>query len=145
MSRGLSSTVGLVTGHEATDKAGSAVNWESLSRAVDTLVILMGLRNLPAIVERLLKAGKSPDTPVAVVCQGSLPEQVTLVSRLGQVVEEVEAHGLQPPAIIVVGEVVRLRERICWLEEPGGAVREVGREALVDHVQIPPIVRNSET
>lgn len=115
--RGLSSSVGLVTGHEATDKAGLTVNWEALSRAVDTLVVLMGLKNLPAIVERLLKAGKSPDTPVAVVCQGSLPEQVTLVSRLGRVVEEVEAHELQPPAVIVVGEVVQLRERILHIIE----------------------------
>ena len=116
--RCFSSAVGLVTGHEAGDKARPAINWEALSQAVDTLVILMGLGNLSAIVERLLKAGRSHDTPVAVICEGSLPEQVTLVSTLGQVVEEVEALQLQPPAIIVVGEIVRLRERIRWFEEP---------------------------
>jgi uroporphyrinogen III methyltransferase/synthase len=104
--------VGIVTGHEAPDKQGAVVNWDMLSRAVDTLVILMGLGNLPVIVERLLEAGKCPDTPVAVICQGSLPEQVTLISTLGQVVPEAEMMRLRPPAVIVVGEVVRLRERM---------------------------------
>jgi uroporphyrinogen III methyltransferase/synthase len=110
--RGVSSSVGIVTGHEAPDKQGAVVNWDMLSRAVDTLVILMGLGNLPVIVERLLEAGKCPDTPVAVICQGSLPEQVTLISTLGQVVPEAEMMRLRPPAVIVVGEVVRLRERM---------------------------------
>lgn len=108
--RGVSSSVAIVTGHEASDKSESVVNWGALSRAVDTLVILMGLRNLPDIVAQLLKADKHPDTPVAVICHGSLPEQVTLISTLRQVAEEVEGHTLQPPAIIVVGEVVRVRE-----------------------------------
>ncbi len=115
--RGLSSSVGIVTGHEAPGKPGAVVNWDALSRAVDTLVILMGLGNLPVIVERLLQAGKRPDTPVAVICQGSLPEQVTLVSTLDRVVEEVEICGFQPPAIAIVGEVVRLRERMGWFAE----------------------------
>ena len=123
--RCLSSAVGIVTGYETVDKAGVTVNWEALSQAVDTLVILMGIRNLSVIVEHLLKVGKSQDTPVAVICQGSLPEQATLVSTLGQVVEEVGARGFQPPAIIVVGEVVRLRERIRWFEEPASAARKV--------------------
>jgi len=109
--RGLSSSVAIVTGHEVPDKQRTAVNWGMLSQAVDTLVILMGLGNLPVIVERLLEAGKCPETPVAVICQGSLPEQVTLVSTLGQVVPEAETMKLRPPAVIVVGEVVRLRER----------------------------------
>lgn len=110
--RHLSATVGIVTGHEASDKAGPTVNWRNLSRAVDTLVILMGLGNLPTIVEQLLEAGKSADTPVAVICQGTLPSQVTLTSTLGQVVEGAAVNGLEPPAIVVVGEIVRLRERL---------------------------------
>ncbi|MER3458449.1 MAG: uroporphyrinogen-III C-methyltransferase [Chloroflexota bacterium] len=114
--RCLSSAVGIVTGHEAWDKPGPAVNWDALSRAVDTLVILMGLKNLPLIAERLLKSGKPVDTPVAVICRGSLPEQVTVVSTLSQIGAEVETSGLQPPAVIVVGEVVRLREKIRWFD-----------------------------
>ena len=115
--RRLSSAVGIVTGHEVAGKARSAVDWEALSRGADTLVVLMGMRNLPLIVQRLLKAGRSPETPVAIVCHGSLPDQVTLVSTLGEVAEEVRDHGLQPPAIVVVGEVVRLRETMRWVEE----------------------------
>ncbi|GMR10782.1 MAG: hypothetical protein BMS9Abin28_1605 [Anaerolineae bacterium] len=108
--RRLSSAVAIVTGHEVAGKARSSVDWEALSRGADTLVVLMGMRNLPLIVQRLLKAGKSPETPVAVVCHGSLPDQVTLVSTLGEVAAEVSDQSLQPPAIVVVGEVVRLRE-----------------------------------
>jgi len=115
--RRLSSSVGIVTGHEVAGKERSSVDWEALSRGADTLVILMGMRNLPHIVQRLLKAGRSPETPVAVVCRGSLPDQVTLVSTLGEVAEEVRDHGLQPPAIVVVGEVVRLREKMPPVEE----------------------------
>ena len=115
--RGLSSSVGIVTGHEAPNKPGPEVNWDLLAQAVDSLVILMGLKNLPIIVERLLKAGKRGDTPIAVICRGSLPEQSTLVSTLSQVVREVETHGLEPPALIVVGEVVRLRESMGWFQE----------------------------
>lgn len=115
--RGLSSSVGIVTGHEASDKGNEAVRWDLLAHAVDTLVILMGLGNLPSIVERLLEAGKSPHTPVAVIGQGSLPEQRALVSTLAQVVLEVQARQLQPPAVILVGEVAQLRERISWFEE----------------------------
>ena len=114
--RRFSSAVGIVTGHEVPDKPGSAVNWEALSRAVDTLVVLMGMRNLPAIVERLLRAGKSQETPVALVSLGTLPTQKTLVSSLGRVVEEAKARGLQPPAVIVIGEVVRLQELLAWVE-----------------------------
>ena len=114
--RGLSSSVGIVTGHEAPSKLNEAVHWDLLAHAVDTLVILMGLGNLPFIVERLLKAGKSPHTPVAVIGQGSLPEQVVLVSTLAQVVQDVQARQPRPPAVILVGEVARLRKSIGWFE-----------------------------
>lgn len=110
--RGVSSSAAIVTGHEASDKPKSGVNWGALSQAVDTLVILMGLKNLPLIVARLLKAGKPADTPVAVIYRGTLPEQITLVSTLGQVVKQVESREFQSPVVIVVGQVVRLRERI---------------------------------
>ncbi len=123
--RGLSSSVGIVTGHEAPNKLNEAVHWDLLAHAVDTLVILMGLGNLPFIVERLLQAGKSPHTPVAVIGQGSLPEQVALVSTLAQVVQDVQACQLRPPAVILVGEVARLRERMGWFERLAPATREM--------------------
>lgn len=112
--RSVSSSVAIITGHETPDKANSAVRWDLLGEAVDTLVILMGLKNLPTIVDRLLQAGKSADTPIAVISRGTLPDQMTIVSTLGQVVDE--ACELQPPALIVVGKVVRLRENLAPFE-----------------------------
>jgi uroporphyrinogen III methyltransferase/synthase len=112
--RYLSSAVGIVTGHEASDKRGPSVKWGELGRAVDTLVILMGVGNLPAIVERLLEGGKSGDTPVALIRLGTLPRQEVLTCNLAEVVGK--AQGFEPPAVIVVGEVVRLREEAGWFE-----------------------------
>ena len=113
----MASAVGRVTGQEAAGK-GSTVEWEGRSRGADTLVVRMGMRRLPLIVERRLKAGRGPEAPVAVVCRGSLPDQVTLVSVLSRVVEEVLHDGLQAPAVIVVGEVVRLRAELRRADEP---------------------------
>ncbi len=110
--RRLSSSVALVTGHEAQANEGPGVAWDQLGRSPGTLVILMGLRNLPGLVQRLVEAGRPADTPVAVISNASLPEQRTVVSTLGRVVEEVRAARLDPPAVIVVGAVVALRERL---------------------------------
>ncbi len=112
-----SATVGIVTGHEASPKDGPGVNWAELSHTVDTLVILMGLGNLPFIVERLLASHMNADTPVAVISQGTLPVQETLISTLGEVAEQVQRCGLRSPAVVVVSEVVRFRESISWFEE----------------------------
>ena len=75
--RRLSSSFAVITGHEAKGKSG--INWEKLATAVDTLVFLMGMKNLPEIVARLIEHGRSPDTPVAVIREGTTPEQETVV------------------------------------------------------------------
>ena len=77
--------------------------------AVDTLVVLMGLRRLPEIVERLLAAGRAGETPSAVVSNGSLPSQQVVTATLAELPAAVAGAGLSPPAIIVIGDVVRLR------------------------------------
>jgi siroheme synthase len=107
--RRLSSSFAVVTGHCATGE----VDWDRLATAVDTLVVLMGLRRLPEIVERLLAAGRAADTPAAVVENGSLPGQRVVASSLAELPAAVARAGLSPPAVIVVGDVVRL------LREPG--------------------------
>ena len=112
--RRLSSSFAVITGHEARGKSG--INWEKLATAVDTLVFLMGMKNLPDIVPRLIEHGRSPDTPVAVIREGTTPEQETVVGRLKDIVARVKEHHLTPPAVIVVGEVVRLRERLRWFD-----------------------------
>jgi uroporphyrin-III C-methyltransferase/precorrin-2 dehydrogenase/sirohydrochlorin ferrochelatase len=103
--RRVSSSFAVVTGHCATGE----VDWDRLALAVDTLVVLMGLRRLPEIVERLLAAGRPGDTPAAVVGNGSLPDQRVVTSTLAELPAAVALAGVSPPAIIVIGDVVRLR------------------------------------
>jgi len=114
--RGLASSFAVITGHQAPSKGSSSINWEKLATAVDTLVFLMGMKNLPEIVAQLIEHGRSPDTPVAVIKEGATPEQETVVGRLGDIVAKAEEHHLAPPAVIVVGEVVKLREKLRWFD-----------------------------
>lgn len=113
--RGLSSSFAVVTGHQACE-AGSSVNWAALATAVDTLVILMGLKNLPAIVRGLLGAGRSPETPVAIVRWGTTIEQKTVIGNLADIVDK--SRGLKPPVVVVIGQVVNLAEKLRWFEVP---------------------------
>jgi uroporphyrinogen III methyltransferase/synthase len=114
--RGMASALGIVTGHEDPAKTESSLNWQGLAQGLDTLVFLMGVSNLPAIVERLLAHGRMPETPVAVIHRGTTPHQRTVVGTLGDIVRKVEEAGLAAPAVIVVGEVVGLRDRLRWFD-----------------------------
>ena len=113
--RGEAAAIAFVTGHEAGDKSDGAVDWDALARAAATLVIYMSVTRLGDVVARLLAAGRSPKTPVAVVEHGTLAEQRTIAGTLTDIVERVRAAGVTPPALTVVGEVVRLRELLDWL------------------------------
>ena len=106
----------VVTGHNDPTSAREAIDWAALATAVDTLVILMGMRNLPDIVSRIRAGGRAAETPVAAVMQATTPRQRTVVSTLGRIVEDVAAAGLAAPAAIVIGEVVRLRRELEWFE-----------------------------
>ncbi|HXG41624.1 MAG TPA: uroporphyrinogen-III C-methyltransferase [Dehalococcoidia bacterium] len=114
--RGLSSSLAIVTGHEDAAKAGSSLRWDRLATAADTLVVLMGTRTLSELVERLLAHGRPADTPVAVVRWGTTPEQEVVTGTLADIVPRVEKAGLRPPTVVVVGQVVRLRQRLLWFE-----------------------------
>jgi len=114
--RGLASSLAVITGHEDPGKADSSINWAKLATAVDTLVFLMGMQNLPEIVKKLIEHGRPPKTPIAVIAEGTKPAQKTVVGELDNIVARVKEHNLSPPAIIVVGEVVRLREKLDWFE-----------------------------
>ncbi len=114
--RGLSSSFAVVTGHEDPSKPSSSIAWEKLATGVDTLVFLMGMQNLPKIVAKLVEHGRPPNTPIAVIKDGTRPEQKTVVGSLKDIVAKVKEHGLNPPAVIVVGEVVRLREKLRWFD-----------------------------
>ncbi len=114
--RTLASSFAVVTGHEDPTKIDSSINWEKLATGVDTLVFLMGMQNLPEIVTKLVEHGRAIDTPVAVVKEGTRPQQKTIVGTLRDIVSRVKENALTPPAIVVVGEVVKLRETIRWFD-----------------------------
>jgi uroporphyrinogen III methyltransferase/synthase len=115
--RKYTSTVAIITGHEDPTKPTSQIQWDKISTAVGTLVFLMGVKNIPKIVQSLLAHGRSPDTPAAVIRCGTTSNQQTVVSNLADIVQKVEKEGIRPPAILIVGEVVYLREKLNWFEK----------------------------
>jgi uroporphyrinogen III methyltransferase/synthase len=115
--RSLASSFAVVTGHEDPSKDGSSVDWGRLASSVDTLVCLMGMGNIEKIVTEIISGGKSPDTPIALVQHGTTPRQRTVVGTLATIVKRVERAGLKPPVVIVVGNVVALRERLAWFDK----------------------------
>ena len=129
--RKFASSFAVVTGHEAR-KGKSAVDWGKLATAVDTLVILMGLHNLPAIVAKLIAHGRSPETPAAVIRRGTTYEQETVIGTLADIVEK--SASLKAPTLIVVGEVVELRNRLNWFSADTKSreeIRSSGEEEFI--------------
>ncbi len=112
--RGLSSAVALVTGHEDPGKE-PAVDWPALAAFPGTLVLYMGVRQLPRIVESLLAAGRSPSEPAAVLEAGTLPGQRTVSGTLATIAQEARLQDVRPPAITVVGPVAALAPVLSWL------------------------------
>jgi uroporphyrinogen III methyltransferase/synthase len=114
--RQLASNVIFTTGYEYPTKEEPAVYWSELARAGSTLVILMAARQLRSSMEKLMAAGLAAQTPVAIIRWGTRAAQETIVGEIGTIADKAAAQHLQPPAIAVVGEVVRLRERLNWFE-----------------------------
>ena len=114
--RNYASSVAFVTGHSAALRPDSNINWEHLATAVDTLVIYMGVAHLHQIVERLITHGRNPQTPVSLVRVGTTPQQQVVQGTLEDIVQRVEAAQLKSPAVIVIGEVNRLRQQLRWFD-----------------------------
>lgn len=108
----------VVTGHEDPTKGESSIRWDKLATAVDTLVFLMGVENLPYITKQLVAHGRPADTPASVIRWGTKPEQETLVTTVGEAAAAVVKSGLKPPAIFIVGDVVNLRDKLAWFDKP---------------------------
>lgn len=125
--RRYSASFAVVTGHKDPSQVARETRWDQLASAVDTLVILMGMRNLPDLIPRLMAAGKPAETPAAAVMNGTLPEQRVVVSTLAGLVDAVSEAGLGAPATVIVGDVVRLRAELGWWE----TAPLFGRRALV--------------
>lgn len=115
--RDFNSSFSIITGHERPEKTESSIRWDRLATATETLIFLMGVSNLPFIVEQLTQHGRDADTPVALVRWGTRVEQEALVGTLADIVQKVEENRFRSPAIIIVGEVVKLREKLSWFEK----------------------------
>ena len=114
--RKVAASFAVITGHEDPTRPHSGINWKGLATGVDTLIFLMGVENLKNITARLVENGRPADTPAALVRWGTHPEQRTLVTTLGNAYDDVQKAQLKPPAIFIVGNVVRLRDQLNWFE-----------------------------
>lgn len=115
--RDITTSFAVITGHEDPTKNETTIHWDHLAQSHGTLVFLMGMANLPLIAQKLMENGKKPTTPVAIIQWGTRPEQRTLVGQLDTISTEVQKHGFSNPSIIIVGEVVSLREKLQWFEK----------------------------
>ena len=102
-----------MTGHEEIDKGRPGVDWRGLAGSSDALVIYMGLHNLEAITSELQVGGLAASTPSAVIQQGTVLGQRTLLAPLGELAERARLEGFTSPAIVVIGEVVAQRVEVC--------------------------------
>jgi len=114
--RHVTTSVAFVTGHENPDKESSDIDWERLSLGSGTIVFYMGVKNLPQITSSLIKHGRLPETPVALVRWGTRPEQQILTGTLANIAELARKAAFKAPAITIVGEVVSLREKLRWFD-----------------------------
>ena len=115
--RGVASSLAVVTGHEDPTKGESSVDWPALAKAVDTIVILMGVERAEEIAGELIAGGRSPDTLVACVSRATTADQTTLVTTLGRLAEDMRAHGVAAPTVLTVGEVAALHPKLAWFEQ----------------------------
>lgn len=115
--RDFASSVTFITGHEDPKKEQSAHNWEALAQSNSTLVFFMGVKNLARITRNLIQNGLDPQTPAALIRWGTTCEQQSLVAPLTEISRQAAEQGVKPPALLVVGRVVELRDTLNWFEK----------------------------
>jgi uroporphyrinogen III methyltransferase/synthase len=112
-----SSSLAIVPGYEDESKKESTIQWEKLSTGVGTIVFLMAVKNIALVCKRLMENGRNPETPVAVIRWGTRSNQTTIVGNLKNIPDLVKERDIKPPAVMVVGDVVKLRENLNWYEK----------------------------
>ncbi|WP_112815649.1 uroporphyrinogen-III C-methyltransferase [Ensifer sp.] len=118
--REVNHAVTFLTGHDSSGLVPDRINWQGIASGSPVIVMYMAMKHIGAIAANLMAAGRSPDEPVAFVCNAATAEQTVLETTLSRAEADVTASGLQPPAIVVVGEVVRLRASLDWIGALGG-------------------------
>jgi uroporphyrin-III C-methyltransferase / precorrin-2 dehydrogenase / sirohydrochlorin ferrochelatase len=126
--RGITQDFAVVSAHLDPSKPGASVDWESLAKGPGTLVLLMAVAHLEAISRELIKRGRAGTTPVAVIRDGTMPTQQVLTSTLRQVAADAARHEVKPPAVVVIGDVVGLRDQLGagLAGELSGAANDAG-------------------
>jgi uroporphyrin-III C-methyltransferase len=122
--RDINSAVTFVTGHNSNGAVPDRLDWAAIARGAPVLVLYMALKHLPHIVARLLGAGRRRDEPAAVVSKATTPAQRILVSTLGEIAAAAAAAAIEAPAIVVIGETIRLRDRLDWQDAATGRAGE---------------------
>jgi uroporphyrin-III C-methyltransferase len=129
--REINSAVTFLTGHDAAGSMPVGVDWPAIAKGSPVIVLYMALKHLAPIADALIAAGRHKDEPVAVVSDATLPRQRVLETRLGDCAPAAQAAGMEPPAVVVIGEVVTLRSGLDWL----GAL--TGRRLIADPLHRP--------
>lgn len=126
--RDYSGSFAFITGHRRSPESED-IHWKSLAEGIDTIAIYMGVKNLPFICEQLLHNGRDEKTPVAVIHWGTISKQQTVTGTLYNIVEKAKQHKIKNPSMIVIGEVVKLREQLAWFEQLADEEHVMIREA----------------
>lgn len=116
--RDYATSFAIVTGHGRAQKGQDFLNWDALSH-IDTIAFYMGVGNIEHITARLIEHGKSNETPVAVIEWGTTEKQRTIIGTLESIPKQIKQEAIQNPAMILVGDVVNVREDIAWFKEKG--------------------------
>ena len=122
--RDVNHTVTFLTGHDQTGLVPDRINWDAVAKGSPVIVMYMAMKHMEAIANSLMQAGRSADEPLAFVCNAATQAQTVLETTIGTAAADAESAGIEPPAIVVVGEVVRLRTGLDWLGALAGRVLE---------------------
>ena len=120
--RDTNQVVTFLTGHDQNGLVPDAIDWEAVAKGSPVIVMYMAMKHISGIAESLIDAGRHPDEPLAFVCNAATKEQSVLETTIGAAARDAEAAGIEPPAIVVVGQVVRLRAGLDWLGALTGRV-----------------------
>ncbi|WP_083841545.1 uroporphyrinogen-III C-methyltransferase [Pseudovibrio sp. FO-BEG1] len=114
--RGVNQAVTFLTGHDQNGVAPDQLDWDALAKGSPVIVMYMAMKHISLITEKLMNGGRSAAEPVAVICNATQQHQQVLETTLGSCADDIAKSGLKPPAIVVVGDVVNLREQLNWIE-----------------------------
>ena len=113
--RDINQSVTFLTGHDHTGEMPTALDWDGIAKGSQVIVMYMAMKHLHGITKKLMDAGRDPEEGAAVICNASTPRQEVLTSTLAHIADDAHNSNMEPPAIVVIGNVVKLRDGLDWL------------------------------